>query len=460
MKYHGNWCGPNWSDGKVQSSTRGFAPAIDEFDETCRQHDFALADNPRDSIADHKFIKANINTGNPKRQTAALLVAARNMVEPAHNKNNMTSKQAKNPTIARVRQQSTPAAMQLTRTSVPVSYGSQFRSKSPVVSRSVNGARIHGTDFLNTVEGQGVSSFGLGKAAVLSPAYMASTVLGNLARSFERYKFNKLRIHYVPKVATSVTGQIILCSQKSVSEPGLQPESGTFLNRAMSQGNAVFSTLWSPCSIDIDCPAEWKLVDPAITADPDDSIWEELQVYTQISVAAQVGYLLMEYDISFKEPIYQPHSTQIPISTGPGLRITLADGASTANDDWILTEPAGALGLASVANGTIYRGVFDIQGSVAATGATFSNLLLFTTTYRTNTTTLASSSTNAPMIGGMTLYFVVVGTTLYAYMTLEAALSGSGTGQLFARTTVTVAGSYQFDACLIRHGPGISSTVQ
>lgn len=462
VRYHGNWCGPNWSDGKVQQSVRGFAPAIDEFDETCRQHDFALADNPRNPAADHTFIKQNIRSGNPKRQAAAMLVAVRNAIEPAQNKNMNKNSKIQQPKQAATKPAPKPkqAAMKIERTMAPVSVGTLFKNKAATVTRSTSQATIVGTDFLATVEGQGVATFGLGKAAMLSPAYFASTVLGNLARSFESYRFNRLRIHYIPKVATSVTGQIILCSQKSVSEPGLQPEAGTFLNRAMSQGNAVFSSLWSPCAIDINCPKEWKLVDPTTTSDPDDAIWEELQVYTQISAAAQVGYLLAEYDISFKEPIYQPHSTSIPIATGPGVRITLADGASTAADDWITTEAAGTLGLAGLNNGTVFRGVFDLQGSAVATGATFANALYVNTSYRTNTTTLGVSLTNLPMIGGLTLYFVVVGSSLYAYTSLEAALAGAGSGQVFARTTVTVAGSYNFDMAIVHQGISNNATVQ
>lgn len=85
FRYHGNWCGPGWSDGRYVSSTHGFAPAIDEFDETCRQHDFALAGGASDPEADAKFFEDNVNKG-AKRSVAAYAVAARsafdNMVQP------------------------------------------------------------------------------------------------------------------------------------------------------------------------------------------------------------------------------------------------------------------------------------------------------------------------------------------------------------------------------------------
>jgi hypothetical protein len=275
-----------------------------------------------------------------------------------------------------------------------------------------------------------------------------------LARSFEQYRWNSLRIHYVPKVATTLTGQVILCSQKSVSEPSLQPEGGDFLQRAMSQGNAVFSPLWMPTYIDIDCDGTWRLVDPTTTVDLDDNIHEELQVYTQVSSAQQCGYLFAEYDVAFREPIYQPHATSIPIYTGPGMRVTLAEsaGVNAPNDDWLLTEPAGALSLATIANGTIFRGVFDLQGSTIATGATAANLLQINIMAHTTTTTFGTASSNIALEGGTTLYFVVFGTGLEVYSSLEQAKIGNGSGQVMVRTATTVAGAYFVDLAMVQTG--------
>ena len=199
----------------------------------------------------------------------------------------------------------------------PVSIGTQIAIRQPKVTRSGSGATIAGTDFIGTVEGQGVSTFGLGKSALLSPAYFSSSYIGSLCRSYERYKWRKLIVHYIPKVATSTGGQVILCSQHNCTQPCLSGESGTFLQRAMSQNNAIFTTVWQRASIEIDCARkEWCLVDPTTNSDLDDNIYEELQVYTQLSSSQQSGFLVAEYICEFKDPIYQPHSVAIPLSTG------------------------------------------------------------------------------------------------------------------------------------------------
>jgi len=439
---------------------------VDEFDETCRQHDFSLAGGARDQEADARFVRANAGKG-LKRTVAAAAVQLRSFSDtllghdpplqtfaitdkmkngnmrgtpPAANKNNKKT----NPTKS--------AGLTKSQTLAPVAIGTSIRAVKPVMSRTVSEGRIRGKDFLGDVECQGVTTFGLGKSALLNPAYFFSTFLGNFARSYEKYRWNMLRIHYVPKVATSAAGQIVMCSQRSVTEPGLQPEAGTFLNRAMSQGNAAFSPLWTASYIDIDTDSEFRLVDPTTSSDLDDAIHEELQVYTQAATSGVVGYLIAEYDISFKEPIYQPHSTTIPIATGPGLRVNLVDTAAVnaVLDDWSLSDPASSLSLATAPNGTIFRGVLDLQDSVPATGASFANMLSINFATAATTTTFTRTQVAIPLIGGTTLYFVVEGTTLKVYASMEGAISN--VDQLFFRQITSVAGSYGFDMALVRQG--------
>lgn len=470
---YGNYCGPYWSDGKWQSSvTPGKAP-VDDLDETCMEHDEVYARGGDLLKADRDFFNANfgasflstlfaIPVGIQSVLRASEILGNNQPYQEFDNKNTMTqkkpsatpksTKQGGTPTMTRAKAPKRAASgggMAISSSTPPVSYGTTIRATLPKVTRSMDNAHMTGRDFIGTVEGNGLTTFGLGKSALLSPAYFASTVLGNLARSFEKYRWNRLRIHYVPKVATTVTGQVVMCSQHSVSEPGLTPEAGTFLPRAMSQGNAAFGPLWAPLFIDIDCDPEYKNVDPATTADIDDCIHEELQVYTQVNAVQQVGYLFAEYDISFKEPVYQPHSTLMPIVTGPGQRILAVDGASAVNDDWVLsTTLFGQLPI-----GTIIRAVFDIQGSRAGTGATFANLLLTAVSFRNTVTTTQSVTTALPLVGGATFYLVCQsGSTANVYTSLTAAINGNGSGEVYINTLTTADGAYNFDAQIVRYG--------
>lgn len=461
--YHGNWCGPGWSDGRRVSSTHGFAPAIDEFDETCRQHDFALSGGKGNPSADITFIRKNLLKG-PKRGLAAVLVGGRLAVDvlTAANKSNNSLRTMTKPALEKMTKKNKHTEKPIEKARAPVAVGSVFRSVKTSHTQTKNGSVLTGSDFIGTVEGQGVSTFGIGKSALLSPAYFLATFLGNICRSYEKYRWRKLRVHYVPKVSTSLNGQVILCSSHSMSEPCLQPESGTFLARAMSQGNATMGPLWMENHIDIQTSNSWFMVDPTTTSDPDDAIAEELQVYVQTQTVGQVGYLYAEYEIEFSQLTYQPHSTSIPISTGPGVRAILSDVAAinAANDDWALNDNGGTLQLFTAPNGTIFRAVLDIQGSTCYTGGTFNLGFKTTTASRSTTTNTVTSATVLPFVGGLTLYLMVIGTSVNVFTSLEGALAGSGSGQIFMSNASTVVGNYNFDCQLIRQGINAMPTVQ
>ena len=512
MRYHGNWCGPGWSDGAEQTSVRGFAPAVDEFDETCRQHDFAMYDSGgNDPLADVEFFLKNQGKGF-KRDTAAWLVAGRLTADKVYNgiftkhvqdtsmcdvpseglffgdegtcqPGGFSETPAMSPATNKIKQgqhdnsnyfspnleemvkqtqkpgkkisKPMPKRVQTLRAqartvAAPVSFGTQISISAPRITRNNSGAAIVGTDFIGTVEGQGVSTFGLGKSALLSPAYFSSSYLGSLCRSYERYRWKKLVIHYIPKVATSTAGQVIMCSQHNCTNPALSGESGNFLQRAMSQNNAVFTPVWQRASIEIDCSRkDWCLVDPTTNVDIDDNIYEELQVYSQVAVAQQPGFLVAEYSCEFRDPIYQPHSATIPLSTGPGLRAVFQDelAANAIGMDWALTCTT-PLTLSQIPNGTIYRAVFDLQGSAAGTGTTFNNMLNSSFVSRTTTAVSTTFETGMPLVGGVVLYLKVTGSVVKAYVSLEDAVSG-GT-QLFFKTATTAQGTFNFDIQQVR----------
>jgi len=72
FKYHrGGWCGPGWSDGKWQRSKAGYYTAVDEFDQTCKEHDIAYDIGTALKKADYTFYRQNIGRG-IKRSAAAL----------------------------------------------------------------------------------------------------------------------------------------------------------------------------------------------------------------------------------------------------------------------------------------------------------------------------------------------------------------------------------------------------
>jgi hypothetical protein len=75
MKFHGNYCGPNWSAGREQESVESSVPAVDDFDSTCKEHDASYATRKNMTQADYNFFKQNIGKG-IVRSGAAIAVGA------------------------------------------------------------------------------------------------------------------------------------------------------------------------------------------------------------------------------------------------------------------------------------------------------------------------------------------------------------------------------------------------
>lgn len=72
-RYHGDYCGPGWSDGKWQDSVCGYATAHDHFDQTCKDHDCKYSKKRKLKEADSEFYKQNFGKGF-KRTAAAVVV--------------------------------------------------------------------------------------------------------------------------------------------------------------------------------------------------------------------------------------------------------------------------------------------------------------------------------------------------------------------------------------------------
>jgi len=83
FRYHGNYVGPGWSAGKYQRSVRrSRVPAVDEFDQTAKEHDAAYATPGADlKGADYKFYRRNIGQG-LKRSAAAIAVGLQGTLRP------------------------------------------------------------------------------------------------------------------------------------------------------------------------------------------------------------------------------------------------------------------------------------------------------------------------------------------------------------------------------------------
>lgn len=479
MRYHGNYCGPNWSDGKHQPSVIGGLPAIDEFDETCRVHDAAYATHSEGitvdlANADLNFARSNLGKG-LKRSVAAAAVGAQGLIRAfdkyqhqltTTDMNSKSNQRTKRNLRGAQQQQATTRATksgtQAQVATVPASYGFTLTAKPPQVTRGANKSVMQGADFAGTVLVANTTYYQPACSALLNPVYFQNGMLGSLARTYEKFRFTKATVHYIPSVPTSTQGQLVMCSTRTVKEPFFDGSSTTFLSRALSQGNAVACPLWKEAILDVPCSGDWLIVDSLIDGDLDDSIQEEVQCYAYGEFGGVAGILMVHYTIEFKDPLYTYHPTQIPVSVGNGSYGTLTDNSAinAINDTVVLNNPTG-FSFTTGGVGAVYRLVFRQEASTRPAGpVSWAALSAVQSNSGVNSTLVAASAIPIGLVTGTTLYGNWNGLAMALYSSYEGASQGATGDQLIYAAVTSSTGTWNFLASLVRLGPAFRITSQ
>jgi len=476
MRYHGNYCGPDWSAGEHQPSVVSDVPPIDEFDGTCKPHDATYALGGDLLQADLDFYHANIGKG-LKRSVAALAVGAqaafraidKSTLKIYNSPNKMTTPKTKLRAIKGNNgnpQGSTPAKANnqlVTRSSasvstVPAAYGFTIKMQKPRVERFGNKARIIGADYAASVIVSTTSTTYEPAASVLiNPCFFQSAMLGSLARIYEKFRVKRATLQYVPQVATSTAGQLIFTSSGDVKQPFINGSSSTFLSRALSQHNAVACPLWKETSMEIPTSDTWLTVDAFVDNDLNDSIPQEIQVYCTGTTAATAGILMLHYDLEFSDPLYTYHPSMIPTPYGNGVTFTQADNSAVnaTTDAIVLTAPV------LLAYGTVFRLIFVQAKSTLPTGpGTWAAVAKIGSEGATTSSGSSVNFTNISLVTGSVLYGQYTSSGLHLYGGLEEASSGGLNGALLYQTATTAVGSWFFLGAAIRIGAEFRMTTQ
>jgi hypothetical protein len=343
-----------------------------------------------------------------------------------------------------------PATSKTSVAPVANNYGYTIKMAKPSVRRSSTGAVITGSDFAGTVRALNTTAYEPAASIPLNPAYFQAAEMGVLSKTFEKYRFRRAIVEYIPQVSTSTAGQMILTSSRSIKEPFIAGTDSNFLARALSKDNAIAGPLWERNVCEISCLSDFKLVDPLADGDLDDSISEEIQVYVTASAAATVGILILHYEIEFMNPLYSIHSTLIPISAGVGSYATLADdSAVNATTDAVIL--GGAVGVSFSGVGSIWRLVFRQGASTLPTGpASWAAAAAVQNRSADTTTTLTATSTNLTCVTGTTFYGVFNNSKLVLYNSYDTACAGGLNGVITYQTATTAAGVWAFIVTLVR----------
>jgi hypothetical protein len=314
----------------------------------------------------------------------------------------------------------------------PVSVGNSVRGSAPRVTQTTDGARVVGRDFAFALSatGSAVTGWELIGGMPVTPACLPSSILRNYCQMFNKFKVNKITVHYITSSPTSQAGDVLFYYEKDALAPMMDYSNSSFLPYVLSDPNTVIGPQWTNHSALVNPTKDWKSTLYGNETDLNEQAEGTIFFFSKTNAANSPGYLLIDYDIQFKELSVNPRAGSLPIARAQSTFVCLSNtGATTlgavAQFIWTSgktianvtsTNPTGAIA------GDIYKCVLQSTASQQVNAAwsgtptpTSSNMLRY-----------GNSDRAVTFDDGQTYYlsFFDAG-TLRLHATLEGAVTGT-----------------------------------
>lgn len=346
FRYHGNYCGPGWSDGKYQKSVEGTKPAIDRLDKACQVHDKWIARGHKD-LANHLFNKQANNWTTPLTPKEQLAKQTIHLISKMPNETN----QRKKPRRFRVRKgpvnapippkpkKRTSKRKRRSTASLPAVEYHERPAQADRIATSKNHARARGTIFLGSIGGTTTNKVGdiLGRYPI-HPSVVGDSSLRYLANCYEMWKVNKWKFVFDTSVGTASKGTLVM-----YHSPDPEDSAGTgvaAIRKALSANSKVSFPVWKAQSkaLQVNPTQVTKLYTHNNPAHDDSRLAVGGTVYlltmTTFPTNDTLGQMMLEYDVEFYQPMLE---SVAPISTAiQFMKNTTVDAASPwgSTDTW------------------------------------------------------------------------------------------------------------------------------
>ncbi len=341
----------------------------------------------------------------------------------------------------------------------PVSIGNSVRGSRPKVSQTTNGARVVGRDFAFALSAtaSAVTNWELIGGMPLTPCVLPSSVLRNYCQMFQKFKVNKIVVHYITSSPTSQAGDVLFYYERDCMAPMQDYSNSSFLPFTLSDPNTMIGPQWTNHSILVNPTFDWKTTLYGNQTDLNEQAAGSIFVYSKTNAANSPGYILIDYDISFKELSVNPRAGTLPVARGQSSFICLTNDATTttagAAAQWIVTSGKTIANTTSAAPtgaqvGDIYKCRFQVTASTLVNAAWSAG---GTTPTTSNMLRWDISDSSLTIDDGFTCYLRwISGTTWRIYARFEEAAVGSNSIEwqtsFTATTVINICAEAQFVA--------------
>lgn len=311
----------------------------------------------------------------------------------------------------------------------PVSVGNSVRGSAPRVTQTTDGARVVGRDFAFALSGTAstVTGWELIGGMPITPAVLPSSVLRNYCQMFNKFKVNSVTVHYITSSPTSQAGDIMFYFEKDRLAPMVDYSNSSFLPYVLSDPHTVIGPQWTNHSMVIKPARDWKSTLYGSLDDINEDAEGTIFFFSKTNAANSPGYLLIDYDIQFRELSVNPRAGTLPIARGQSTFVCFNSTASlTAGSsiDWNITTGKTINNVTSAAPtgaipGDIYKCVLQVTASQQVNAAWTGTPAITTA----NMLQYGGSDRALTLDDGITFYVHYVATTWRLYPTLEAAVT-------------------------------------
>lgn len=324
LPYLGNYCGPYYSAGQLQSSVQSDVPPCSDSDQVCLEHDACYASGRHHSECDHDFV-TNDDADSLMSALIGVQISARNLYSYWSNNTlseNMTNKRGKlaakqdknKNKNAKSQQQRN---MQVVQAPTAMTVRQSNIANKPQYKTSKTGVVISHSELITGLfVGAGAPTAYNAVKLVINPGKFSTFPwLATIATNYDKYVFRKLRFIYMPLVATSVSGRAGLAYDYDSSDavPG---------NRAdfFSMTKHSEAAIWAPISLDVPLDnverftnthtlTDSKLIDVGSIIYMSDA--------SSATAGSVVGDVLCEYEVELRRPQSSAYVTQsLSFTTG------------------------------------------------------------------------------------------------------------------------------------------------
>jgi hypothetical protein len=309
----------------------------------------------------------------------------------------------------------------------PVSMGNTFQGAKPIVVHGPNGVRVRGRDYLVNIAAtaSSVQDWVLVAGCPITPACMVTSTIKGFVNAYAQYQTHAVAFHYITASSTANQGSVMFHVGKNRGDPGLDHSNDNFLPMVLSDNNTIIGPLWKNMTASYFPETPWLPTNLLNAEGLHEQASGELFVFTKTSDDVIPGFVLIDYDISFREMQANPKGLTLPVSRMKYTQVVLTAAGTTINVAASFVVTSGLLLDGTTASsapagwtiGDVYKIVINFTnaslGGRLATNVFTANLPL---------------SGVGPMTvdDGFTCYGLVISaTTVVIYSTYYAATSAS-----------------------------------